>query len=348
MPAGAVPKPELVVVGSGLAGSLLALALARRGLAVRLIGPDRPGATGLSYGSLGRSDLGPWHALERCHGPLGSRACGLSIHGLPWLPPGLPPSLQARLSPPLPFARVDGAALAAALPGALAQCGVVRDPSLVKRIEAIPAGGWRLVCPAPSPPIEAAAVVLAAGVGCRSLWPPLQQRLLFSWAGVIAVDAAALAGAEPTSPWWHRARRGGIVRPWALRRPALEGSAAKLQAAAWAVDAGLAPRGAQILLGQITRVDPRFDPASAPDPARMEARLRQELMALDPELAALPGVYRQVAVPYCLDGQPLVGPIEGAPALWVFSGFRGAFTSVPPLAETLADTLAERIADPRA
>lgn len=361
------PAAAVAVVGAGLAGSLLALALARRGFTVRLLGPDQPSATGLSYGALGRNALGPWRALERRHGALGCRPCGLSIHGLPWLPSGLPPALQAALSPSLPFARVDGDALAAALPNALARCGVRREHRLVERLEAQPGGGWRLIGPADPPgsgpagsgaaafgaggsqearnDAPAAAVVLAAGVGCRPLWPSLPARLRFSWAGVIAVDRRDLSGsAAVASPWLARGLRGGIVRPWQLERPALENRAAALQAPAWVVDAGLAPRGEQILLGQITLVDPRLDPASPPEAAGMEERLRQGLARMDPSLAELPGVYRQVAVPYCLDGEPLVGTIPEAPGLWGFTGFRGAFTSVPPLAEQLAAQLAQELA----
>lgn len=353
------------MVGSGLAGSLLALALARRGIAVRLVGPERPAATGLSYGALGRSALGPWRSLERRHGPLGCRSCGLSIHGLPWLPAGLPPVLQSALSPALPFARVDGDALAAALPEALAHCGVVREPRLVERIEAREGGGWRLIGSPESPPafsaapagpqaatagdIPTAVVVLAAGVGCRSLWPELPESLRFSWAGVIAVEPEALAGSGASSLWVARGLRGDIVRPWHLERPALESRATTLKDPEWTVDAGLAPRGDRILLGQITLVDPALDLSRPPDASWMEARLRQGLAGLDPVLAELPGVYRQVAVPYCLDGEPLVGAIEGAPGLWVFTGFRGAFTTVPLLAERLAEQLArEVVAEPGA
>ena len=66
-----------------------------------------------------------------------------------------------------------------------------------------------------------------------------------------------------------------------------------------------------------------------------------------PQLAALPGHYRQVPVPFCSDGQPLAGPVDGAPpGLWAFSGFSGAFTAVPPLAETLAESVAASLAGP--
>ena len=105
--------------------------------------------------------------------------------------------------------------------------------------------------------------------------------------------------------------------------------------------------GEQVLLGQISLVGPDADPDRPPDPATMEARLRQGLAELDPQLAALPGHYRQVPVPFCSDGQPLAGPVDGAPpGLWAFSGFSGAFTAVPPLAETLAESVAASLAGP--
>jgi hypothetical protein len=44
---------------------------------------------------------------------------------------------------------------------------------------------------------------------------------------------------------------------------------------------------------------------------------------------------------------PLAGPVDGAPpGLWVFSGFSGAFTAVPPLADTLAESVAASLAVP--
>jgi glycine/D-amino acid oxidase-like deaminating enzyme len=92
-------------------------------------------------------------------------------------------------------------------------------------------------------------------------------------------------------------------------------------------------------MGQITLVGPHPDPGLPPDPATMEARLRAGLQELDPQLAALPGTYRQVPVSFCLGGSPLAGPVDKAPGLWMFSGFSGAFAVVPSLAESLADRL---------
>ena len=76
-----------------------------------------------------------------------------------------------------------------------------------------------------------------------------------------------------------------------------------------------------------------------PDPRWMETRLREGLRELDPDLGRLEAAYRQVPVSFCVDGQPLMGPIADAPGLWAFTGFSGAFACVAPLAEGLANEL---------
>lgn len=336
----------VAVVGAGLAGSLLALALARRGVATTLVGAAAPSATALSYGGMaGRAIARQWQALERIHGPLGWRPSRLVLHGWPRPLNRLPPPLQALASAVVPLSRVDAPALAAALPAALTAAGVARQDAAVQGLA--PSGaGWELALKGGGA-LAASQVVLAAGAGCRALWPDLPRRLRFSWAGVIVVAGAGNGGRGPESrgpgesAWLEQARLGRIVQARHWRRSELEATAAELRQERWIVDAGLAPWGEQVLLGQISLVGPDADPGRPPDPAAMEARLREGLAALDPQLAALAGDYRQVPVPFCSDGQPLAGPVEGAPpGLWVFSGFSGAFTAVPPLAETLADSLA--------
>jgi hypothetical protein len=345
----------VAVVGAGLAGSLLALALARRGVATTLVGAAAPSATALSYGGMaGRAIARQWQALERLHGPLGWRPSRLVLHGWPEPLNRLPPPLQALATAVVPLSRVDAPALAAALPSALAAAGVARQEAAVKRL-APAGGGWELALEGAAA-IEARQVVLAAGAGCRDLWPELPERLRFSWAGVIVVAGGGSGGSEPKSQepasrgpsesaWLEQARLGRIVQARQWRRSALEATAAELQQERWIVDAGLAPWGENVLLGQISLVGPNADPCRPPDPATMEARLRQGLAELDPQLAALAGDYRQVPVPFCSDGQPLAGPVAGAPpGLWAFSGFSGAFTAVPPLAETLAESVAASLA----
>lgn len=350
--------PAITVIGDGLAGTVLALTLARRGGRVRLIGAARQTATALSYGALPRG--GPsraWRQLEHHHGSLGWRPSGLVVHDVR---PGLPGALAAlSRAVPLPLARVDAAVWTARREPALAAAGVERLAGHVDRLEARPGGGWRLVWRPPEPmavvrpspleahtppPLDADLVVLAAGAGVRALWPALPSRLRHSWAGVLRLESPA-----PASPWLEQARRGRIVQPRQWQRPALEAASAAHPEASWIVDAGLAPRGEGLVVGQITLI-----PAAAaesggaraaggdlapPDPRWMEARLREGLQALDPRLAALEAPYQQVPVSFCVDGQPLVGPVADAPGLWVFAGFSAAFSRVPAHAELLARQL---------
>jgi glycine/D-amino acid oxidase-like deaminating enzyme len=333
-------NPSFVVVGAGLAGSLLALALARRGASVWLVGSVYPSATVLSYGSLPGSALRSWRQLEQWHGPLGLQRSRLVLHGWPGPLRLLPVWLQALPTALFPFARVDAPTLAAALPGALERAGVSRWQGTVSRIEPCPGGG----CWAIGGDGELIAAGSAGGAANRNLWPDLPDRLRYSWAGVIELDAAALDHEQCHHPWLQQVLRGRIVQPLRLRRPPLEAGAASLVGERWIVDAGLALSGDRILMGQITLVGPHPDPGQPPDPAAMEARLRAGLQELDPQLASLPGTYRQVPVSFCLGGSPLAGPVDNAPGLWMFSGFSGAFAVVPSLAESLADRLVGAVA----
>ena len=43
---------------------------------------------------------------------------------------------------------------------------------------------------------------------------------------------------------------------------------------------------------------------------------------------------------FCSEGLPLVGPLAGAPGLWLFTGFSAGFSQVPVLAPLLAQVLA--------
>ncbi len=335
--------PAITVIGDGLAGCVLALCLARRGAAVRLIGAERRTATALSYGALPRGGASrAWRALERCHGPLGWRPSALIFHDQR---AGLAPQLSAltRLVP-LPLARVDAPSWMAARRQALAAAGVCHLVGEVRGLRAQPSGGWRMEWEA-SPvdgeaELRADTVVLAAGAGARTLWPALAGQLRHSWAGVLQLESGG-----PANPWLEQARRGRIVQPRHWRRPALEAACATSPEPLWIVDAGLAPHGDGVVVGQISWIPPAATlPAGGlslepPDPTWMEVRLREGLRVLDPALAALEAPYRQVPVSFCVDGQPLAGPVEGAPGLWVFAGFSAAFSRVPLHADQLASRL---------
>jgi glycine/D-amino acid oxidase-like deaminating enzyme len=374
---GCLASDPVVVVGAGLTGGLIALALARLGLTVIQVAPpsqepeasatgtsatgtsaNSTSATGLSYGSLSLGTTGrAWRNLERLHGPLGWTACGLKLHDRGWL--------GRRLT--LPASRVDGPTLMAALPRALAAAGVQQRPALVQGLEAGATGGWRLQLldlppsnqrqePQGEPPLgvpplgasilEARQVVLAAGAGCLDLWPPLARQLGISWAGVLA-----LATNPGNNPWLGQVAKGRLVLNQQEQRLGLEDQAGWLAEERWIVDASAAPWGPKgVLVGQISLVRPLEGTRQAPDPAKMEQRLRQGLQGWDPQFAALVGTYRQIPVAFGLQGRALVGPVPGAPGLWTFTGFRSPFSTAPlhaaQLAQSLAATLSNRAAWP--
>jgi len=399
---GCLASEPVVVVGAGLTGGLIALALARLGLTVIQVAPPSQeadasatdacacgtsatgtSATALSYGSLSLDTTGhAWRNLEHLHGPLGWTSCGLKLHDRGWL--------GRRLT--LPASRVDGPTLMAALPRALAAAGVQQRPALVQGLEAGPTGGWRLMLldlppssqrqgprvepqgeaspgeaslldpslrePADrvpplgvtprgvTPPLgasilEARQVVLAAGAGCLDLWPPLTRQLGISWAGVLALETN-----PGSNPWLRQVAKGRLVLNQREQRLGLEDQAGWLAEERWIVDASAAPWGPQgVLLGQISLVRPLDGTRQAPDPAKMEERLRQGLQGWDPQLAALAGTYRQIPVAFGLQGRALVGPVPGTAGLWTFTGFRSPFSTAPLRAIQLAQSLAANLAN---
>ena len=252
----------------------------------------------------------------------------------------------------------------AALPRALAAAGVQQRPALVHGLEAGSAGGWRLRLldlastiqrqrpqgePQREPPLgvpslgasilEARQVVLAAGAGCLDLWPPLVRQLGISWAGLLALDTN-----PGNNPWLRQVAKGRLVLNQQEQRLGLEDQAGWLAEERWIVDASAAPWGPKgVLVGQISLVRPLNGPRQAPDPARMEQRLRQGLQGWDPQLAALVGTYRQIPVAFGLQGRALVAPVPGALGLWTFTGFRSPFSTAPLLAAQLAQSLAANL-----
>ncbi len=344
----AAPAPRpwasgVVIVGGGLAGGLLALALRERGVAVRLIDAPPAGgvctATAMSYGAvpgwplagtpLARLAAGAarvWGGLERRHGALGWRRPSLRLQGPNPVLGGL-----SRLGL-LPFGQVDTAALERRWPALLAAVGVERIEAAVERLDPQPAGGARLAL-ADGRSLPAADVVLAAGSGCRRLWPALPSRLRSSWAGVLELSTwSAPMGSAPM----------GLAACWLpqrFARLALERRAAGLAASEWVVDPGLVPRGGGALVGQLTLVRPGLEAGPAPAPAQTEGWLRQALAAdsWGAPLADLAGELRQASVAFCAEGGPLVGPV--AEGIWAFTGFNAGFSQAPVLAPLLARCL---------
>ena len=331
---------DVVIVGAGVAGGLLALALRELGSSVTVV--DAPASNGLcsaselSYGALPGWPLAPtplarlaagaskrWRLLQERHGDLGWRPCRLRLHGAAagWRP------LSAWW--PLPFSQVDSAVLATRLPLVLAAAGVTCKTGRVERLEPQAAAGW-VVHLSDGSILPAAQLVLAAGAHCRQLWPALPQRLRSSWAAALQLASFPAPLGRPAA--WL---------PVSFGRVALERSAAGLSQPEWLVDGGLVPRAEGALLGQHTLLRPGLELGQAPPPLEVERQLRQGLaaQAWGGPLAALPGCLRQAAVAFCSEGLPLVGPLADAPGLWMFTGFSAGFSQVPVLAPLLAQVL---------
>jgi len=260
----------ITVVGAGLAGSLLSLELAARGIGVRLLdGGSASDATGLSYGLLPRGAAEPWRRLQRRHGDLGLR--------MRWLRWG-----EERL--PVPAWQVEPGRLHAALGKRLERLAVERSP---ERLQQLPAEGT---------------VVLACGAGCRALAPGLAERLGVSWAGILELDTRGDCS-------WLGWPRGLARMPERFTRLELERRAPELRQEAWVVDPALVPCGDRLLAGQISLIRPGMKAGEAPEPTAMEQRLRQALAPRWPALAHAPGRYRQAPVSFCSDGVPLAGQV---------------------------------------
>lgn len=316
----------MLIVGGGLAGGLLALALRELGVDVCLIAAQQPCATQWSYGvipgwPLGTSPLalqaakasGLWRDLGRRYGAIGWSRSRLQLHsGQPW----------SRLLP-LPASQVDTARFHAQLPELLRSSGVRLLCADALAIE-WDRGEWLVRCSDGSDQ-RSAQVVLAAGAACRSLWPAWPEVLRSSWAGVLEL------------PDWPATR---LQLPAQFQRPGIERSSGELKEPCSVVDAGLVPRGDGALLGQISRFFPGL--ALAESPLGMEQELRQAISAsaLPKGLSEASGIWRQVPVAFSLTGNPWAGPLPDAPGLFGFSGFSGGFAQVPVLAPLLAQVLA--------
>lgn len=360
---------DVLIVGGGLAGSLLALELRDRGARVVLLeaqpGPQALSATAWSYGAIPGWPLAStplaraasrasrcWRALQRRHGDLGWRPVRLRLLAPTGVATGAATGMAAGLARLglLPLAQVDAPVLLTRMPAVLAAAGVTLREGEAQAVESRSgigvSAGWRVRL-ADGSSLEADQLVLAAGAACRGLWPALPQTLQRSWAGVLQLPAAGLPGSGPPPA----GVAPELLLPGRFQRLALERRSAALGAPAWVVDAGLVPRQGDVLLGQLSWMAAAgaVEEASGPPPAQAEAWLRQALAAADPALAAAlrhgsgRGHYRQVPVAFCRDGLPLAAPVAGAEGLWLFSGFSGGFAQIPLLAPLLAAAItAER------
>ncbi len=347
--------PRVLVLGAGLAGGLLALALAERGALVTLAGEPAAalGATAISYGGvpwwagaddpLGRLQSGApqaWKALAARHGDLGWRSAELWLHGprpagdalpLPHAPAGTwLTAAEARRREPLlaladphgvlvlPYGRLDPGVLLAGLERCLPALGVSRC-GLLQEPGAL----------AQARRAHDHTVLCAGAHGdrlLRQLDLPVPPGLAHSWAGVLIGRDRSLAAER-------------IVMPLQPRRPAREGAGAGVAAV---LDAGLAPApGGGLLLGQTSWFDQPLAPSAAADRALLAdaARLLLAGHDLDPALDLAGWTLQQRPVAFCHDGRPLVGPLEGAAGVSLFCGFAGPFALVPVLAPLLAEAV---------
>jgi hypothetical protein len=202
----APPAPGVLVIGGGLAGALLALALREQGAPVTVVDPPPAtagtaavqSATAISYGALPGWPLAPtplarlaagasrrWRRLQRQHGDLGWRPRRLRLHG------GLAGLEAASAWWPLPFAQVDSAVLAAGLPRVLAAATVVAAD-----LEALAAMAERLVAARRfEEALELIGLARGADAGEPAVWTAEGSYRLGrgEWAQAVAAADKALA-----------------------------------------------------------------------------------------------------------------------------------------------------------
>ena len=311
----------MLIVGGGLAGGLLALALRERGVEVSLIAADQPSATQWSYGVIPGWPLGTsalalkaskasvlWKTLQSRYGDLGWSSSLIAFHAKSW----------SRLVH-LPVSQVDTARFHSRLPEVLRNAGVrflPTEATLIKRDQ----DQW-LVCCRDGSSERSDQLVLAAGAACRRLWPSWPKILRSSWAGVIEL------------PHWPSSR---LELPAQFKRPLVERRSEKLKAPCSVIDVGLVPRGDGALLGQISHFEPCLELADPP--LGMEQELWQAVAksCLPKGLAESAWTWHQVPVAFSITGTPWAGPLQDAPGLFGFSGFTGGFAQAPHLAQDLA------------
>ena len=352
----------MLVLGAGLAGTLLALELAEGGAQVELAGgPMVSGASGCSYGGVpwwaGADDafgrlLGAapaqWSALQDRYGDLGLSSCHLWLH---WSAADDPAAVAAARSalatlpqrPPAQHAFTaeelwraeplcDGADLAGAVqlpylqvdPARLQQGAEQALARLgVERSAAVDAAAL----PQRLEQVDAAVVCAGAFSGSMlqqlGLTPPGQLR--FSWAGVLQLERPELSSPIIAMPLLGARRQ----RELTAGGPPL------------VLDPGLAPGPAGgLLVGQTSWFDQGLE--HPPEPQAEQQRLMAVARQLLPHVAveAMGRIsLHQRAVAYSTDQLPLLGPLQDCSAIHMFTGFSGAFAQVPVLAPLLAGAM---------
>ena len=354
--------PRMLLLGAGLSGGLLALALAELGVAVELAGGSlADSATGWSYGGVpwwagAANPLGEllatapcrWDQLQQRHGDLGLRSAQLWLHWPEQAPAQAVAQVQQGLAglpqqPELTALSAQEAIeqeplLAGADLGGVMQLPYWRiDPlGLQQGLErAWAVAGVNRRAPLPAAELQqrlesGETVVLCSGAATQALLqamglqaPPV---LAFSWAGVGRCDRAQFSAER-------------IVMPLLGQRGGRETSAS---GAAVICDPGLAPApGGGLLVGQTSWFDrPIDDPPPVDQDFEQLSRVRSQLVPSLSESSYGPLRLQQQPVAYSRDQQPLLGPLPGCPNLSLFTGFGGPFALVPALTPLMAQALA--------
>ena len=353
--------PRMLLLGAGLSGGLLALALAELGVDVELAGGSlADSATGCSYGGVpwwagAANPLGEllataprrWDQLQQRHGDLGLRLAELWLHwseqapqlavaqvqqalaGLPQQPQLLPLSAKEAIeTEPL---------LAGADLGGVLQLPYWRvDPLAFQQglERAWKAAGVQRCAPLAADELrqrleQGEAVVLCSGAAtlallkAMGLQPP--SALAFSWAGVARCGGAQLAAERIVMP---------LLGQRSARETAVSGGAV-------ICDPGLAPApGGGVLLGQTSWFDRPIDgPPPVENDLQQLSGVRSRLVPSLSDSSHGPLRLQQQPVAYSRDQQPLLGPLPGCSNLSLFTGFGGPFALVPTVTPLMAQAL---------
>ena len=355
---------RFLLLGAGLVGGLLAIALAEQGAEVVLSGAGpSSSATAISYGGVpwwagAKTELGllqkqapeQWQRLEQRYGDLGLHKAELLLHwqaalgeaalqqALAVIPQGLHRLSGAELQEyepllagaalggavVLPYLRLDPLKLLRGLESCYGQLGIKRRGSLYGE-----------------PLVEAIAgsdhTVVCAGAKTAELLEhmnlPLPALLQLSWAGALQLPGHGLKGQRVVMPLQSRRREQEQIQ-WQAGPIAL-------------LDAGLAsaPGGEGLLVGQTSWFECPIN--AAPTEQQDRRALAAAFDLLLPSITEADqsnSLWLQRPVSFSRDGLPLLGALKAGAfqqekALSVCAGFSTAFALVPALMPFFAQAL---------
>lgn len=355
---------RFLLLGAGLVGGLLAIALAEQGAEVVLSGAGpSSSATAISYGGVpwwagAKTELGllqkqapeQWQRLEQRYGDLGLHKAELLLH---WQAALGEAALQQALAViPQSLHRLSGAELqeyepllaGAALGGAVVLPYLRLDPlKLLRGLESCygQLGIKRRGSLYGEPLVEAIAgsdhTVVCAGAKTAELLEhmnlPLPALLQLSWAGALQLPGHGLKGQRVVMPLQSRRREQEQIQ-WQAGPTAL-------------LDAGLAPApgGEGLLVGQTSWFECPINAAPTEQQDRRELAAAFDLLLPSiTEANQRNSLWLQRPVSFSRDGLPLLGALKAGAfpqekALSVCAGFSTAFALVPALMPFFAQAL---------